>query len=165
MIEFILSYSIITDACLIISLIIFFKFGTDIGSELEIKMFRKFLGWYMMFLATNSVLIWINHGYLNKNIGVVLSYINIISIVLCSMYWFYYSEIKINSGWFEKKLFKFIIKLIFLFIVIIVTASIWNHKVFFYNEFGYYVQGPLYIYVVVIGVLAFLFASFHALLC
>ena len=94
---YVVSYFCVVVICLAIAVVIATKLTSDVGSESEMRAFRGVISGYAVFLITNGVLIWCNHGYLPSSWDNALSIMNIIAIGVCAFFRFQYTELRLQS--------------------------------------------------------------------
>ncbi|EPF27409.1 diguanylate cyclase (GGDEF) domain-containing protein [Treponema socranskii subsp. paredis ATCC 35535] len=161
---YVVSYFCVAVICLAIASVIATKLTSDVGSESEMRAFRGVISGYAVFLITNSVWIWCNHGYLPSSWGKALSIMNIISISVCAFFWFQYTELKLQSPLWQSKYFHYLYPLPMCIIILLAFASSFTGWLFYYDADGKYVRGPLYALQLVFDISYLLFASVHALI-
>ena len=158
-----LAYFLVTVACALIAVVILLQFNINQGTEQEIKYFKRYLEWYLRFVISNMIWVWINYGYLKIN-GTIFSVINLASICLASFYWFQYVEAKMSSELVKHKAFHVLSTIPLAIALVLILSTPFTKKVFYYNENNEYIHGPLYATLFVLAVAYLLFATGHIIL-
>ena len=154
------SYFLVTVACALIAITIIGQININLGSEREIKSFRNYVGWYLGFVVSNMVWVWINYGYLKWD-GTVFSMINLISICVASYYWFTFVEARLSTDFVKKKVFHIIALLPLAIALALILSTPLTKLVFYYNDKNEYIHGPLYPTMFILAVSYLLFATVH----
>ena len=154
------AYFLVTVVCALIATTILFQININLGSEQEVLAFRNYLLWYLGFVLSNMVWVWINFGFLKWD-GSFFSVINLISICMASYYWFKYVEAKLSTDFVKMRTFR-IVSMVPLVIALgfILTTPI-TKWVFYYNEKNEYIHGPLYPTMFILAVSYLVFATAH----
>ena len=152
------TYFIVTVICIAVIVVIYSHISFDMGSERELNAFKRFLLFFMLFCATNSMWIWINYGYLKID-GTWNSMLNLISICVASYFWFYYNQLKVNPAKTEKTSFRIVSLLPLAIAMVLIVSTPFTGLVFRYNEENEYVHGPLYITMVALAFFYLVIAS------
>lgn len=149
-----LTYIIVDIFCIIIVRIINQNIITDSGSELEVKMIRRSLNSYILFMIAGIA------GLIAENAGLTYSRIidyasNIISLTclsFASFYWFIYVQLCVNKNFMQKKLR--VLTYIPMFIVaVLCISSPLTGWAFYINDKNEYVRGPMFMLVSTIPLL------------
>ena len=158
-----LAYFLVTVACAIIAIVILLQFNINQGTEQEIKYFKRYLEWYLRFVISNMIWIWINYGYLKIN-GTIFSVINVASICLASFYWFKYVEARLSSDLVKHKAFHVVSVVPLAIALLLILTTPFTKLVFYYNENNEYMHGSLYPTMFILAVGYLLFATGHIVL-
>ena len=158
-----LAYFLVTVACALITIVLLFQFNISQGTEQEIKYFKRYLEWYLRFVLSNMIWIWINYGYLKIN-GTIFSVINLASICLASFYWFQYVEARMSSELVKHRGFRVLSTIPVAIALLLILTTPLTKKVFYYNENNEYIHGPLYATMFVLAVAYLIFATGHIIL-
>ena len=158
-----LAYFLVTVVCALIAIIILFQFNINQGTEQEIKYFKRYLEWYLRFVLSNMIWVWINYGYLKIN-GTIFSVINLAAICLASFYWFQYVEARMSSELVKLKAFRVVSTVPLAIALLLILSTPFTKLVFYYNENNEYIHGPLYPTMFVLAVTYLIFATGHIVL-
>ena len=161
---YVVSYFCVVVICLAIAVVIATKLTSDVGSESEMRAFRGVISGYAVFLITNGVLIWCNHGYLPSSWDNALSIMNIIAIGVCAFFRFQYTELRLQSPLWQLKYFHYLSPLPMCIIILLALPSSFTGRLFYYNADGKYVHGSLYSLQLVFDIFYLLFISVHTLI-
>lgn len=160
--HFVLTYFLITVTCSSIGCILLWQINSDMGTETEVNAFRKYVLWYLVFVFTNMVWIWINYGYLNIS-GWPFSMINLFAISAASYYWYKFIETRVNPAYTETLRFKHYSQIpLYIVLALIITTPI-THWIFYYTADNQYIHGPLYPAMFVLALTYLIVATYHIL--
>ena len=154
------SYFLVTLTCSFIAVIILLQLETSMGTEYEVKAFRDFVGWYLGFVASNMVWVWINYGFLNID-GTFFSMINLLAVCIASYFWFKYVESRISSTFVKNRWFYFISLVPLSIALILIATTPFTKLVFYYNENNEYIHGPIYPTMFGLAISYLLFTTCH----
>ena len=157
---YVFTYFLVTLVCASVCIALLIQLKADMGSEQEIRAFRGYLVWYMLFTLTNAIWVWINYGFL-KIPGSIFSILNLISICTASYYWFIYVELRLNPLVLSNTRFRVASFLPLLVAILLVVTTPWTGLVFHYNESNEYIHGPLYSTMAVLAIIYLVVASTH----
>lgn len=146
-----ITYIIVDIFCIIIVGIINQNITTDSGSELEVKMLRRSLLSYIVFMIAGLI------GLIMENISPIyfksIDYIsNIISLTcldFSSFYWFIYVQLCVNKEFMKKNLRVLTYIPMFLVVILCVSSPLTGWAFYINNE-NDYVRGPMFMFVSVI---------------
>lgn len=143
-----LTYIIVDIFCIIIVGVIKQNIATDSGSELEVKMLRRSLWSYIIFmLAGLTGLITENtHILYSKGIDYLSNIISLSCLDFSSFYWFIYVQLCVNKEFMKTKLR--VITYIPIFIVVFLCiSSPLTGWAFYINNENEYMRGPMFMFV------------------
>lgn len=146
-----LTYIIVDIFCIIIVGVINRNITTDSGSELEIRMLRRSLWSYIIFmLAGLAGLITENTGFLySKGLAYASNIISLTCLDFSAFYWFIYVQLCVNKNFMKKKLR--VLTYIPIFIVVVLcVSSPFTGWAFYINNENEYMRGPMFMFVSVI---------------
>lgn len=158
-----LAYFLVTVASSLIAVVILFQLNINQGTEQEIKYFKRYLEWYLRFVLSNMIWIWINYGYLKIN-GTIFSVINLASICLAAFYWFQYVEARLSSDLVKHRTFHILSMMPLSIALLLILTTPFTKLVFYYNENNEYIHGPLYATMFFLAVTYLIFATGHIVL-
>jgi len=158
LLTYVFTYFIVTLLCTAIGAAVLANLTFDMGTESELKAFKAFIACFMLFCLTNSVWIWINNGYLDID-GTWNSVLNLVAVCICSYFWFFFIELKLDPGRVESTAFRIVsIAPLAAAIAIVVTTPA-THLVFYYTDQNVYMHGPLYPVLEALAMLYLIIAS------
>ena len=155
---YVCTYFIVAVICAAVGLVILSHLAFDMGSEQEINSFRLFIIFYDIFCLSNAIWVWINYGYVDLD-GDINSTVNLISICLCSYFWFLFISMKINPSRVETSSFRAISILPLIAACTIILTTPYTKLVFYYNDNNEYIHGPLYMVMVILAFFYLVMAS------
>ena len=138
--SFVVTYFIVTVVCMIMAVILMKEITPDMGRKREIRCFRRFVFWYLVFVVSNSVWIWIQYGYLRLP-GTPFSLVNLLAICLVIYYWFLYIETRINPYRVENRRFALVASIPLAAALALIFSSPVTDLVFYYTPSGEYMHG------------------------
>lgn len=143
-----ITYIIVDIFCIIIVGVIKQNITTDSGSELEVRMLRRSLWSYIIFMVAGLTgLITENADlFYFKGIYYLANMISLTCLDLSAFYWFIYVQLCVNREFMRKKLrmFTYIPMIV---VVILCLASPLTGWAFYINEENEYVRGPMFMFV------------------
>ena len=143
--RYVFVYAMTNVFCLCSSILIFPKLSYNVGSESEIKFFRRMLSCYMFFLALE--LIWVLAvGDILKLPPLIVGHIKITSttfIPLMVYFWFQFAEIKFHSKFAENVPFRIATFIPIIVLIGLYILSLNNGICFSVAEDGSLIPGPL----------------------
>ncbi len=143
-----LTYIIVDIFCIIIVGVIKQNITTDSGSELEVRMLRRSLWSYIIFmLAGLTGLITENtHIIYSRGIDYISNIISLTCLDLSSFYWFIYVQLCVNKDFMKTK--RRVITYIPMFIVaFLCISSPLTGWAFYINNANEYMRGPMFMFV------------------
>lgn len=147
---YIYTYFLTTIFCAVCATVILRHASFDMGSERQIKFFRNFISFYLLFVVTNGFCLWFNYKRLVVP-GYIFSTLNLLSLFFCAFFWYFYAEQKLGSRLNASRSETIIFMIPAIFIIGLVVTSPFTHLVFYYNEEGVYQQGDLYFVMLAAG--------------
>ncbi len=154
-----LTYFLVTLTCALISIAILLQLNINMGSEQEVKAFRNYVFWYLIFVLTNMIWVWINYGFLNW-LGSPFSIINLVAICISSYYWFKFVEARIAGNFVNNPLFRFISLVPLIVAIILIVTTPFTNLIFSYSG-NEYIHGPFYPTMFILAISYLLFATIH----
>ncbi|MBP3736569.1 MAG: GGDEF domain-containing protein [Lachnospiraceae bacterium] len=158
--SFVVTYFIVTVVCMIMAVILMKEITPDMGRKREIRCFRRFVFWYLVFVVSNSVWIWIQYGYLRLP-GTPFSLVNLLAICLVIYYWFLYIETRINPYRVENRRFALVASIPLAAALALIFSSPVTDLVFYYTPSGEYMHGPMYPVMLALAALYLILATAH----
>lgn len=146
-----ITYIIVDIFCIIIVGIIKQNITTDSGSELEVKMLRRSLLSYIVFMIAGLVgLIMENTDlFYLKAIDYISNIISLTCLDFSAFYWFIYVQLCVNKNFMRKKL-RVLTYIPMLFVAILCISSPFTGWAFSINNENEYMRGPMFMFVSVI---------------
>lgn len=149
-----LTYIIVDIFCIIIVGVIKQNITTDSGSELEVRMLRRSLQSYIIFMIAGLT------GLVMENVGLVYSRgvdyaANIISLTcldFSAFYWFIYVQLCVNKEFMKTRL-RIVTYLPMFIVVVLCVSSPFTGWAFYINEKNEYMRGPMFMIVSVVPLL------------
>lgn len=143
-----LTYIIVDIFCIIIVGVIKQNIATDSGSELEVRMLRRSLWSYIVFmLAGLTGLITENtHIFYSRGLDYVANIISLTCLDLSAFYWFIYVQLCVNKDFMKTKL-RAITYIPILIVVFLCISSPFTGLAFYINNENEYMRGPMFMFV------------------
>ena len=157
------TYISISVVCIVSGIIIYSQMSQDMGSQLELRRFKYFIIFYMIFVASNIFCVWsmFNHKAV---IGTIASAINISSVCVCVFEWFLYIETKLESRFTNNIKALTLALLPLIIMILIICTSHYTHLVYYYDESGIYNRGRLYVAILFMSGIYLIYASTHLIM-
>lgn len=162
--QFAFCYAVITAFCLVFGSIITSKLGEDVGAKTEVTYFRRMVHAYLLFCAGELIFALGNFKLAPIPVPVLsaVSMLSMIAVGFITFYWFCYGETKMGYRFIEVRSIRAVILIPLIVAVVLYAVSPFTGWMYYYNETGQFVQGPLYalaipleqIYLVVVSVQA-----------
>ena len=140
------TYLMVDVFCIIIGTGIIRKVGRSFGSESEAKSFKHFIGFYLLFCATDALLLPLNSGVLPPMplANLLIGTASIVALGLTSACWFVYADIKMGLGrTLDARRYAYH-AIPFAALVVLCVINLFEPVVFSVNDQGAMVDGPLY---------------------
>lgn len=149
-----ITYIIVDIFCLIIVGIIKQNITTDSGSELEVKMLRRSLWSYIVFMIAGLTgLIMENTDlFYSKALDYAANIISLTCLDFSSFYWFVYVQLCVNKDFMRKKV-RILTYIPILIVFILCISSPFTGWAFYINKENEYMRGPMFLFVSVIPLL------------
>ncbi len=146
-----ITYIIVDIFCIIIVGVIKQNITTDSGSELEVKMLRRSLWSYIVFMIaglTGLIMENTNLFYF-KAIDYVCNIISLTCLDFSAFYWFIYVQLCVNKDFMKRKVR--VLTYIPMFVVaVLCVSSPFTGWAFYINNENEYMRGPMFLFVSVI---------------
>ena len=133
----------------------------EMGSELEVRAFRFFISFYLLFVLTNGVCLWVNY-YRHIPLGYVFSTLSLLSLFLCAFFWFLYVERKLSTKLSDNKGELIIFCVPAMACAGLIVTTPFTHLIFSYSAEGVYTRGDLYFFLLATAFFYLLLASGRA---
>lgn len=146
-----LTYIIVDIFCIIIVGIIKRNITTDSGSELEVRMLRRSLWSYIVFMIAGLIgLIMENTDlFYSRGVDYASNIISLTCLDLSAFYWFVYVQLCVNKEFMKSKLRVFTYIPMFI-VVVLCVSSPFTGWAFYINKENDYMRGPMFMFVSVI---------------
>ena len=144
----------------LVSIMVLALLTPDMGPERELQLVRRFIFFFLCFAGTNTVCLFANY-YHAPRIGYPFSALNQVFICLCAFFWLLYIEYKIDSRRVERRGFIAVLSIPLIFVSALIISTIATHLVFYYDAEGNYQRGPLYLSMIIFGLVYMSVASIH----
>ena len=154
---YVVTYFLVALTCSVVATVILNQLTSDMGTELEVRSFRSYVAWYLVFALTNAVWVWINYGFLHLP-GTIFSVVNLVAICMASYYWFSYVELRLDSDRVMGAAFRVVSLIPLVVAILLVVTTPLTHLVFHY-EGESYIHGPLYSTMAILAILYLVAAS------
>ncbi len=140
------TYLVVDVFCIIMAVVIIRKVDQSFGSELEIRYFKRMIGYFLLYCLTDALWMPVNSALfgIRPFANVLLTTINVISMSFVAYFWFCYAQIMIHGFRLEtvrELVLSQIPLLVLMGLCITNPQTAWLFNV---NEQGAFVQGPLY---------------------
>lgn len=158
-----ITYIIIDIFCIIIAGDIWKNITTDSGSELEVKMFRRSVCNYIVFMLAGltGLVLENNDLFYLKGLDYLSNVISLTCLMESSFYWFIFVQLCANNEFMQTK-WRRITYIPIGIAVFACVVSPFTQWVFYINEENAYVRGPLFLLVSAIPVMYDILASMVA---
>lgn len=146
-----ITYIIVDIFCIIIVGVIKQNITTDSGSELEVKMLRRSLWSYIVFMIAGltGLITENNDLFYFRSVDYIANIISLTCLDLSAFYWFIYVQLCVNKQFMRKK--QRVLTYIPMFIVVILcVSSPFTGWAFYINNENDYMRGPMFMFVSVI---------------
>lgn len=149
-----ITYIIVDIFCIVIVGVIQRSFTTDSGSEQEIRMLKRSLLAYILFMLTGLVgLVIENVDWLYlRTVDYLANIVSLSCLALSGFYWFIYVQLNVNKRFMATK-WRILTYIPILLLVIVCASSPITGGAFYINEENNYVRGPLFMFVSVVPLL------------
>lgn len=154
------TYLVVTVSCIVCATNIYCQIDVDMGSEAEVGRIKKFILFYLLFVASNGVCAYANATYKGL-LGTISTIINLVSMSACVLYWFLFIETKLESIIINRKRYIYIAAMPAIILCIIIITSPFTHAVFYYDNNGAFHRGPLYLAILIMSGIYLIYASIH----
>lgn len=159
-----ITYIIVDIFCIVIVGVIWKSFTTDSGSEQEIRMLKRSLLSYILFMVAGLVGLVIENTdwiYL-RAVDYAANIISLSCLALSGFYWFIFVQLRVNKKFIATKwrILTYIPIALLLFVCVSSPVTGWA---FYINQENNYVRGPLFMFVSVVPLLYDIVSSSTAL--
>lgn len=143
-----ITYIMVDIFCIIIVGVIKQNITTDSGSELEVRMLRRSLWSYIIFMIAGLTgLITENADlYYLRGIDYAANIISLTCLDLSAFYWFIYVQLCVNKDFMRKK-FRVITYIPIIIVLVLCISSPFTGWAFYINNENEYVCGPMFMFV------------------
>lgn len=156
--SYIHTYIIVCTICLLFSVLVLSQLTSDVGTKMENNTFKKVIYFYIIFICTNFIWLYANHNG-DITLGYSSTTLNLISICLCTFFWYLHIRARLKKGKIGNKGTAFLIIYTTSLITLIITTPISKYIVY-YDENDKWMHGNLYF---IIDVYAFTFLAISAI--
>jgi len=141
------TYLVVDVFCIIMAVVIIRKVDQSFGSELEIRCFKRMIGYFLLFCLTDALWMPVNCGYFGANpaANVALSTINIIAMSFVAYLWFCYAQAMMHGIRLETVRELFVSQIPLLILFGLCVANFLTGWMFSTDAQGMLVPGPLYL--------------------
>jgi len=158
-----LTYITIDIFCIIIAAVINRNITSDSGGELEVKMIKRSVRSYIIFMIAGltGLVLESTDLFYSKGIDYVANVISLSCLMISSFYWFIFVQLCANNNFMKTK-WRRITYIPICIAVFACVASPLTGWVFYINKENTYIRGPLFLFVSAIPVVYDILASVTA---
>ena len=146
-----ITYIIIDIFCIIIAVVISQSITTDSGSELEVKMFRRSVRSYIVFMLAGLIGLLLEKSdlFYAREFDYLSNVISLSCLIGSSFYWFIFVQLCVNNEFMKTK-WRRVTYIPVCIAIFACVASPFTGWVFYISEGNEYIRGPVFMLVSII---------------
>ncbi len=158
------TYLLVDVFCIIMATGIVRKVGQSFGSELEIRYFKNFMGFYLLYCLTDALCLPFNCALVPPSEGVntVLSTINVLAMGLLAGSWYLFAVVKMGEYKEPSVPWRIVHGLPFVALALLCVINLMVPVLFDINAQGAFIEGPLYALVPILSLSCILEVTLRA---
>lgn len=158
------TYLLVDVFCIIMATGIIRKVGQSFGSELEIRYFKNFMGFYLLYCLTDALCLPFNCALVPPSEGVntVLSIINVLAMGLSAGSWYLFAVVKMGEYREPNIPWRIVHGLPFVALALLCVINLVVPVLFDINVQGAFIEGPLYALVPILSLSCILEVTLRA---